>query len=230
MHRCDVDAEPLHRYQPGGYHPVRLGDVLHGGRYTIVHKLGWGGYSTTWAARDSKNLAVQVPGIQSMEEDALLRVLGTPETAPVSRLDGRPLDGNVPSYLVWPAPFRAKELLRASPAVKIIDFGEAFFADDSPKTLHTPLTTRCHRGGRSNVSRCCKSMRPFAAAYADSGDEKVPTLQEWFEEIYFDEQRTAEFTKEDVQAVGHHLVGQLLKFEPGSWATARDLLASPWFR
>lgn len=69
----------------------------------------------------------------------------------------------------------------------------------------------------------------FAAAYADSGDEMVPTLQEWFEEICFAEQRTAEFTKEDVQAVGH-LVGQLLKFEPGSRATARDLLASPWFR
>lgn len=65
-----------------------------------------------------------------------------PETAPVSRLDGKPLDGNVPSYLVWPAPFRAKELLRASPAVKIIDFGEAFFTDDAPKTLHTPLTVR----------------------------------------------------------------------------------------
>lgn len=51
----DVDnAEPLDRYQPGGYHPIQLGDVLKDGRYKILHKLGWGGYSTTWAAKDQR--------------------------------------------------------------------------------------------------------------------------------------------------------------------------------
>ncbi len=49
---CDVDAEPLRRYRPGGYHPIHLGDQLKDGRYKILHKVGWGGYSTTWAARD----------------------------------------------------------------------------------------------------------------------------------------------------------------------------------
>jgi len=53
-HTCDVDAEPLHRYRTGGYHPIRLGDLLKDGRYKIVHKLGWGGYSTVWAARDQR--------------------------------------------------------------------------------------------------------------------------------------------------------------------------------
>ena len=51
---CDIDAEPLYRYRRGGYHPVCLGDVLNGGRYKILHKLGWGGYSTVWAARDQR--------------------------------------------------------------------------------------------------------------------------------------------------------------------------------
>lgn len=54
-HRCDIPAEPLHRYQRGGYHPVHLGDCFEGtkGRkYRVLHKLGWGGYSTVWAARD----------------------------------------------------------------------------------------------------------------------------------------------------------------------------------
>ncbi|KAI1279500.1 kinase-like domain-containing protein [Xylaria sp. FL0933] len=32
---CDVDAEWIYRYQPGGYHPVRLGDQLKDGRYKI---------------------------------------------------------------------------------------------------------------------------------------------------------------------------------------------------
>ncbi|KAI1008617.1 hypothetical protein LB504_001391, partial [Fusarium proliferatum] len=35
-----------------GYHPVALGDSLSDGRYKVFHKLGWGSYSTTWAAKD----------------------------------------------------------------------------------------------------------------------------------------------------------------------------------
>lgn len=51
---CTIDAEPLHRYTRGGYHPITLGDFLDNGRYRILHKLGWGGYSTVWAARDER--------------------------------------------------------------------------------------------------------------------------------------------------------------------------------
>lgn len=45
------DAEPPGRYLPGGYHPIYIGDVLNH-RYHVVHKLGFGSYSTTWLARD----------------------------------------------------------------------------------------------------------------------------------------------------------------------------------
>ncbi|KOS47027.1 hypothetical protein ACN38_g1996 [Penicillium nordicum] len=50
-----VDAEPLHRYRQGGYHPVTLGECLKSGRYKVLHKLGWGGYSTVWVARDLRD-------------------------------------------------------------------------------------------------------------------------------------------------------------------------------
>lgn len=50
--RCDVNAEPLYRYRRGGYHPIHLGTYLQDGRYKILHKLGFGGWSTVWAARD----------------------------------------------------------------------------------------------------------------------------------------------------------------------------------
>ncbi|QQK42274.1 protein kinase [Penicillium digitatum] len=49
-----IDAEPLHRYRQGGYHPVTLWECLKAGRYKVLHKLGWGGYSTVWAARDQR--------------------------------------------------------------------------------------------------------------------------------------------------------------------------------
>lgn len=45
-------VERLEKYKPGGYHPVMIGDILHG-RYRIVDKLGYGGYSTIWLARDA---------------------------------------------------------------------------------------------------------------------------------------------------------------------------------
>jgi serine/threonine-protein kinase SRPK3 len=50
----DDGAEELEEYCPGGFHPVHLGDEYAEGRYRIVHKLGFGSYSTVWLARDSQ--------------------------------------------------------------------------------------------------------------------------------------------------------------------------------
>lgn len=73
LYTCDVDAEPLYRYRRGGYHPVYLGDVMNGGRYQILHKLGWGGYSTAWAARDQR-FGVALPrGVCEADQDLSLR-------------------------------------------------------------------------------------------------------------------------------------------------------------
>lgn len=47
------DAEPPERYVPGGYYPTYIGDVLNH-RYHIVHKLGFGSYSTIWLAKDMR--------------------------------------------------------------------------------------------------------------------------------------------------------------------------------
>lgn len=49
------DVERLETYQTGGYHPIAIGDTLKDGRYKIVHKLGHGGYSTIWIARDKNS-------------------------------------------------------------------------------------------------------------------------------------------------------------------------------
>ncbi|KAF6830760.1 protein kinase [Colletotrichum musicola] len=46
-------VERLEMYEPGGYHPVMVDDLL-GSRYRIVDKLGYGGYSTVWLAHDDR--------------------------------------------------------------------------------------------------------------------------------------------------------------------------------
>ncbi|KAJ5683648.1 hypothetical protein N7462_006813 [Penicillium macrosclerotiorum] len=74
-----IDAEPLHRYRQGGYHPVTLGECLKAGRYKVLHKLGWGGYSTVWAARDQRTetyVAVKVC-VAEREHDRETRELQT---------------------------------------------------------------------------------------------------------------------------------------------------------
>ena len=51
----EADVEFLENYVPGGYHPTLIGDAFCNGRYVVVHKLGFGGYSTIWLARDQQS-------------------------------------------------------------------------------------------------------------------------------------------------------------------------------
>lgn len=39
------------RYFPGGFHPVRLGEVYNS-RYEVLQKLGYGRYSTVWLVKN----------------------------------------------------------------------------------------------------------------------------------------------------------------------------------
>ncbi|KAL9039061.1 MAG: hypothetical protein Q9180_002755 [Flavoplaca navasiana] len=72
------DVEDLEVYQPGGYHPVNVGDVFSNGRYCVVHKLGWGSYSTVWLVRDAKlsrYVALKVIVASESKDSAESRIL-----------------------------------------------------------------------------------------------------------------------------------------------------------
>lgn len=78
-------VERLDLYEAGGYHPVKIGDVL-GQHYQVVDKLGYGGYSTIWLARDtrlSRYVAIKI-GISgsslAQKEPSILRALAKPES------------------------------------------------------------------------------------------------------------------------------------------------------
>ena len=53
-------------------------------------------------------------------------------------------------------------------------------------------------------------------------------LQQWLEEVYFDEEKTAELSREELQKVGD-LMRQMLWLEPSRRATALSLLQDKWF-
>lgn len=45
--------EDVKKYVPGGYHPVDIGDKV--AQYTVLHKLGSGGFGTVWLVQSSED-------------------------------------------------------------------------------------------------------------------------------------------------------------------------------
>lgn len=66
------EVERLEKYQSGEYHPILIGDVFQS-RCRVVHKLGYGSYSTTWLCRDYQSntyVAVEVVTAESSAREA----------------------------------------------------------------------------------------------------------------------------------------------------------------
>ena len=79
--------ERLYDYEPGGHHPVHLGDLFQQ-RYRVIHKLGSGGYANVWLCRDFLHsapfyVAAKIIAAEgSTEECPELRVTKLEELAP----------------------------------------------------------------------------------------------------------------------------------------------------
>lgn len=55
------------------------------------------------------------------------------------------------------------------------------------------------------------------------------TLLDWLEDIYFDDNKVSEFTRQDIARVCE-LVTRMLKFEPSSRASATEIISDPRFK
>lgn len=93
------DVESLERYCAGGYHPVRIGDRLHN-RYQIIHKLGFGTYSTAWLSLDEMTkthvaLKIGLGNAKSPSENEILHLLQDTDAS----LDPHPGRTAIPSII-----------------------------------------------------------------------------------------------------------------------------------
>ncbi|KAI0526212.1 kinase-like protein [Xylaria bambusicola] len=90
-YRFIEDVEDISKYRPGGFHPTYIGDALKDRQYRIMHKLGYGGYSTIWLALDTlrrEYVAIKICSAHasddSVEEQILQHLSNTEQESPVT--------------------------------------------------------------------------------------------------------------------------------------------------
>ncbi|KAL8748088.1 MAG: hypothetical protein Q9190_000116 [Brigantiaea leucoxantha] len=74
----EEDVEDVESYRKGGFHPVKLDDELSGGRYRVVHKLGYGSFSTVWLAKDqvaNKYVSIKIIAAKATERSSEVQML-----------------------------------------------------------------------------------------------------------------------------------------------------------
>lgn len=106
-------VENVEMYTSGGLHPIHLGDSFRGGSYRILHKLGYGGFSTVWLARDQNHdrlVSLKVLTAEASRQATELKLLqhldqcaqGNPcRRSITSRLDDFTFDGPNGTHLCY---------------------------------------------------------------------------------------------------------------------------------
>lgn len=60
-------------------------------------------------------------------------------------------------------------------------------------------------------------------------DEETHSLQEWFEEMYFETEQKTNMDQEEISHIGA-LIQRMLRLEPAARPSAQELLQDSWFR
>lgn len=103
----------------------------------------------------------------------------------------------------WPAPFDSIMATPASVISQMLDF----CSDQLPS----------------------RWRKKWQAMKKDSVNDDPCTLQQWLEEVYFDNEYPCEFTRNDIAHISR-IVGQLLRFEPSNRARTDEFLIDSWLK
>lgn len=93
------NIEHIENYRIGGFHPVHLDDTLADNRYHILHKLGYGGFSTVWLARDRAR--DQLVSLKILTAEASSRPY-CPDIEILQALEKSPLDHPGRQHILFP--------------------------------------------------------------------------------------------------------------------------------
>lgn len=64
---------------------------------------------------------------------------------------------------------------------------------------------------------------------SESTEEDKHTLQQWLEELYFNDGKTVDFTRKDIAELGA-LLQRLLRLDPSTRSTASAIVEDSWFQ
>jgi serine/threonine-protein kinase SRPK3 len=81
-----------------------------------------------------------IPDIHDWTEDEIYRYLGPPKTAALLCYDGTPAPSFAPTHVVDALDYSHLSMEKLSSDILIIDFGQAFFRDNVPEGLGTPVS------------------------------------------------------------------------------------------
>ncbi|EHK97691.1 putative protein kinase dsk1 [Glarea lozoyensis 74030] len=139
---CELRSsqEPLSKYQKGGFHPLCLGETLRDERYTVKHKLGWGGFSTVWLAWDNhiRNIAYTLPQVPTFN---LMDHLDQPQVHDLVLKSGEGLPPGFPTQIVKAAEWKTQDIFDEAD-IRLLDFGDTFEQGHEPDHLAQPNSLR----------------------------------------------------------------------------------------
>jgi serine/threonine-protein kinase SRPK3 len=110
--------------------------VCHGGKHSLKLRR-----NSTYKDLDltNTNVVFEIENIRNWTEEELRRHLGPPKTEPLLFLDGSPAPAFAPAHIVDTLDYSNLDMAKLSPKLLMTDFGEAFFINDPPKALGTPV-------------------------------------------------------------------------------------------
>ncbi|KAE9364021.1 kinase-like protein [Stipitochalara longipes BDJ] len=176
------DVEDIELYAPGGFHPVHMGEIYHN-RYKILHKLGCGGFSTVWLARDvllSRYVALKIILADESSDDAELEVFQRLGTAPDDiQQEGRKYIGTLLDHFTIKGPNGSHLCLVSEvmgPSIDALNNCHGKFGDN--RRLHVNFARKIAR----QVVRLCNSCTRSTDLTSSNMLFKLSPIDHWSEE------------------------------------------------